>query len=64
MRAGDDHERQRDRQALIRHVGVEQHARQRQICRSAHGQQHPAERMEPQGPVAHGKQRADGDDGR
>ena len=64
MRAGNDHERQRDRQALIRHVSVEQHARQHQIVTLP-----TASSIQPNGwnlqrPVAHGKKRGDGDDRR
>ena len=46
VRAGDHHECQRDRQPLVRHVGVEHDARQRPIGDAADRKQRPSVRMD------------------
>ena len=56
--AGDQHEDEGDRQALVAHIGREQHARHRQIDGGADDEQHPEQRMDAQQPVPHRPHRA------
>ena len=55
MRAGDHHEGERDRQALIRHVGLEDDPRHGEIDDGADDQQSPAGRMKLQCAMAQAK---------
>ena len=63
MGAGNDHESERDRHALICHEGVEDHARHRQINDPAEHKQHPAQGMELERALPHAPAGGESDDG-
>ena len=55
--AGDQHEGERDRNALVGHVGREHHPRHRHVDQEADAEQRHGKRMDSQQPVTHREDR-------